>query len=274
MSCGFQPRPVKVIAIKEFRDRIRSRWVLTMALVLALFALVIAYFGAAQPGAVGMAGIEVTLASLVSLVIYLIPLIALVLGFDAIAGERERGSLDLLLSLPITRIELLVGKFSGLCMALAVATLAGFGVAAAVLFSRFDLTAFYHYMAFMLSAVLMGMAFVSIGILVSILAADRTQASGIAIGLWFFFVLAYDLVLLGILVLTGGSFAPDLFPLLLMLNPADVFRIMNIFSLEEVRTLYGLATVFPETLANPWLLGTVMLAWILAPLGIAVWRFR
>jgi len=60
----------------------------------------------------------------------------------------------------------------------------------------------------------------------------------------------------------------------LLANPADVFRILNIFSLDDVRTLYGLATVFPRALANPWMLGLVMLAWIAAPLGIATWRFR
>jgi len=51
-------------------------------------------------------------ASLVSLAIYLVPLISLILGYDAIVGERERGSLDLLLALPITRLELLLGKYS------------------------------------------------------------------------------------------------------------------------------------------------------------------
>ena len=64
------------------------------------------------------------------------------------------------------------------------------------------------------------------------------------------------------------------FPVLLLLNPADIFRILNVFSLEEVKTLYGLATVFPETLANPWLLGTTMLLWIAAPLALAYYRFR
>ena len=83
-------RQIGVIAGKEFWDRIRNRWVLAVALVFTAFALVIAYFGAAQQGAVGFRSIELTIASLVSLVIYLIPLIALVLGFDAIVGERER----------------------------------------------------------------------------------------------------------------------------------------------------------------------------------------
>ena len=105
---------ILTIAGKEFRDRIRNRWVLAVALVFTVFSLVIAYFGGAQQGAVGFRSIEFTIASLVSLVIYLIPLIALLLGFDAIVGERERGSLDLLLSLPITRFELLLGKYLGL----------------------------------------------------------------------------------------------------------------------------------------------------------------
>ena len=41
-------RQVATLANKEFRDRIRNRWVLAIAVVFAAFALVIAYFGAAQ----------------------------------------------------------------------------------------------------------------------------------------------------------------------------------------------------------------------------------
>lgn len=269
-----ETRQIGVIAGKEFWDRIRNRWVLAVALVFTVFALVIAYFGGAQQGTVGFRSIEFTIASLVSLVIYLIPLIALVLGFDAIVGERERGSLDLLLSMPITRLELLLGKYLGLAAALAFSTVAGFGLVAVVLSTQLSLNALFHYFGFMLSSVLLGMAFLSLAVMLSVFAADRTRASGLAIALWFFFVLVFDLLLLGALVVTGGQYGGEIFPYLLMFNPADVFRILNIFSLEEVRSLYGLATVFPGRLAEPWLLGLVMLAWIVAPLGIAAWRFR
>ncbi|MBD3812375.1 MAG: ABC transporter permease [Betaproteobacteria bacterium] len=265
---------IATIASKEFWDRIRNRWVLAVALVFTAFALVIAYFGAAQQGAVGFRSIDLTIASLVSLVIYLIPLIALVLGFDAIVGERERGSLDLLLSMPITRLELLLGKYVGLAAALTFSTIAGFGLVAIVLSARLDLNALYHYVGFMLSSVLLGCAFLSLAVMLSVFAADRTRASGLAIATWFFFVLVFDLLLLGALVVTGGQWGGEIFPYLLLANPADVFRILNIFSLDDVRTLYGLATVFPSALANPWLLGLVMIAWIVVPLGIASWRFR
>ena len=268
-----EPGQITAIAGKEFRDRIRNRWVLAVALVFTAFALVIAYFGAAQQGTVGFASIEVTIASLVSLVIYLIPLIALILGFDAIVGERERGSLDLLLSMPITRLELLLGKYLGLAAALALSTVAGFGLVGMVLLTGFDFNALFHYAGFVLSSVLLGMSFLSMAVAVSVFAVDRTRASGLAIALWFFFVLVFDLLLLGALVATGGHAGGEIFPWLMLANPADVFRVLNVFSLDEVRSLYGLSTVFPDGLAAPWKLALVMVLWIAVPLGIAARRF-
>src|SRR3569833_2182760 len=171
---------IATIASKEFWDRIRNRWVLAVALV-------IAYFGAAQQGAVGFRSIDLTIASLVSLVIYLIPLIALVLGFDAIVGERERGSLDLLLAMPLTRVELLLGKFLGLSGALAASTIAGFGLVGVLLGARLPAQAWFHFAGFIFSSVLLGMAFLSLAVTVSVFATDRTRASGSAIALWFLF---------------------------------------------------------------------------------------
>ena len=265
---------IAAIASKEFWDRIRNRWVLAVALVFTAFALSIAYFGAAQQGTVGFRSIEVTIASLVSLVIYLIPLIALMLGFDAIVGEREHGSLDLLLSMPITRGELLLGKYLGLAGALAFSTVAGFGLVGLVLSAQLDLNALFHYFGFMLSSVLLGCAFLSLAVMLSVFASDRTRASGLAIAMWFFFVLIFDLLVLGVLVVTAGQWGGEALPYALLFNPADVFRILNIFSMDDVRTLYGLSTVFPPALAQPWLLGLVMAAWIVGPLAIAAWRFR
>ena len=224
-----QLRQVMTLAAKEFRDRLRNRWVLAVAVVFAVFSLVIAYAGGAQQGSVGLRSLEFTITSLVSLVIYLVPLIALLLGFDAIVGERERGSLDLLLAYPVTRSELLLGKYVGLAMALALAMLAGLATVGVVLVMQFGNRALFHYAGFVTSALLMGLAFLSLAVLVSVIARDRTRASGAAIILWFLFVLVFDLVLLGVLVATAGHYGGDVFPWLLLLNPTDVFRIMNVF---------------------------------------------
>jgi Cu-processing system permease protein len=263
-----------VIAGKEWRDRIRNRWVVAVALIFALLALAIAWFGTAQQGTVGFRGIDVTVASLVSLVIYLVPLIALVLGYDAIVGEKERGSLELLLAMPITRFEILLGKFLGLSAALASASALGFGAGLLALAGQLTARDVHHYLGFAGSAILMGMAFLSLSMLVSVVAPDRIRASGTAIGLWFFFVLIFDLLLLGVLVWSEGKLGSGVFGILLMLNPADVFRLLNIFGSEQVQSMYGLATVMPDTLTNPAVLVGVMLGWIIAPFIVAHRRFK
>ncbi len=278
MNDGLKLGQIGAIAAKEFSDRLRNRWVLAVALVFTVFSLAITYFGSAAQGQIGPRSIEATIASLVSLVIYLIPLIALLLGFDAIVGERERGSLDLLLALPITRLELLLGKYLGLAAALALSTLAGFALVAALLWQRFGAAGLYHYGGFVASSVLLGLAFLSLALLLSVLARDRTRASGLAIALWFALVLVFDLLLLGLLVASGGELGGwlggDGFAYLLLLNPADVFRILNVFSLDDMARLYGLASVVPPALGNPWLMGGAMLGWIGAPLALAGWRFK
>ncbi len=262
------------LAAKEFRDRIRNKWILAIALVFTTFSLVITYFGAAQQGQIGIKSIEVTITSLVSLVIYLIPLIALLLGFDAIVGERERGSLDLLLTQPITRLELLFGKYLGLAAAFTLSTVTGFALVAVLVFQRYQWDGFIHYLGFVFSSVLLGLAFLSLAMLISVIARERTRASGMAIALWFFFVLVFDLILLGALVGTADQHTGDLFVYLLLLNPADIYRILNIFSLDDVRSMYGLVSIIPTALAKPWVMHTVMASWIITPLALARWRFK
>jgi Cu-processing system permease protein len=137
-------KPDGIIAGKEFWDRIRNRWVLAVALVFTVFALVIAYFRRAQQGMVGFRSIESPSRALVSLVIYLIPLIALILGFDAIVGERERGSLDLLLLDADHALRTVPRQILGLAGALAFSTVAGFRPGGVVLSAISTLNALAH----------------------------------------------------------------------------------------------------------------------------------
>lgn len=271
-------RQVATLAGKEFRDRTRNRWVLAVAVVFTVFSVVISYFGGAEQGSLGPRSIEFVITSLVSLVIYLVPLIALLLGFDAIVGERERGSLDLLLALPLTRGELLLGKYLGLAAALALSTGAGFALMAVLLYLQFGWAGLYPYLGFVLCATLLGLAFLSLALLLSVVSRERTRASGLAIALWFLFVLVFDLLLLGLLVAGGsnadGVLGGDWVAWLLLLNPADIFRILNVFSLDQLRSLGGAVSVVPPALASPWLLGGAMLGWIVVPLGLATRRFR
>jgi Cu-processing system permease protein len=118
------------------------------------------------------------------------------------------------------------------------------------------------------------MAFLSMSLLVSVAARDRIRASGAAIGLWFLFVLAFDLALTGALVASDGALGSGVFGILLMLNPADIFRMLNIFGAGDVQDMYGLATAMPGALTSPLLLVGAMCAWVAVFFGLSLWRFR
>ena len=80
------------IARKELSDGLRNRWLLAISLLFAVLAVGIAWLGAAASGQLGFTSIPATIASLASLATFLMPLIALLLAYDAIVGEDEGGT--------------------------------------------------------------------------------------------------------------------------------------------------------------------------------------
>src|SRR5690606_2520823 len=115
---------------------LRNRWIVATTLLLAALALSLTLLGSAPTGTVGADPLAVVVVSLSSLTIFLLPLIALLLSFDAIVGEQERGTLILLLAYPVARWEVVVGKFLGQAAILGAATIVGYGAAGAALALR------------------------------------------------------------------------------------------------------------------------------------------
>jgi Cu-processing system permease protein len=266
------------IARKEFSDGLRNRWLLAITLVFAILAGGIAWFGAAASGQVGFASIPATVASLASLATFLMPLIALLLAYDAIVGEDEGGTLLLLLSYPLGRAQVLLGKFVGHGLILALATAVGFGAAGlaiAVLVDDVDVTLLaWAFSRFMLSSTLLGWVFLAFAYVISAKAAEKSRAAGMALGVWFFFVLVFDLALLGLLVSSKGQLSPELLPWLLLANPTDIYRLINLGSFTEGGTMTGVLSLGIDLPVSAAVLWGVMLAWIAVPLGLAYARFR
>ncbi|MDD9717934.1 ABC transporter permease subunit [Dinoroseobacter sp. PD6] len=216
----------------ELRIAIRNRWVLIALILMAVFSLVLAAVGSAPTsGGLGVDRLSVTVASLTSLSVYLVPLLALLMSFDAIAGEVERGTLPLLLTYPITRQEVLLGKLLAHLAVLTLAVVVGYGLAAAIAFASdpdagAGLAALWR---LTWTSVLLGATFLGAGYGLSALARRPSGAAGLAIGLWLGLVVLYDLALLAAIVADGGGwFTTDVFPYALLANPADAFRLFNL----------------------------------------------
>jgi len=98
---------VRTVARREYRVAARNRREVGLSALFALFAVGVVGFAAARPDARH----DVVVASLVELGVYLVPLVALVVGYDAVVGPEESGTLDTLLALPVARGTVLVGTF-------------------------------------------------------------------------------------------------------------------------------------------------------------------
>ncbi len=270
-------RKTFALALQELRIGMRNRWVLATTLVMAALALSLALLGAAPAGAVKADPLAVVVVSLASLTIFLVPLIALLLSFDAIVGEHERGTLMLLLAYPVSRAQVIAGKALGQIAILAIATVLGYGAAAGALWLGGDITpaAWQAFAAMVATSVMLGAAFVAMGCLASTLVRERGTAAGIAVGVWLFFVLIYDTALLGVLVADQGrTIGQPLLQALLLLNPADAYRLFNMTTSETVAVYAGMAGPGDPAALPPALYVTVLAAWIAAPFALAIAAFR
>lgn len=263
---------VWIIASKEIQDRIRNRWILTMTLLMAGLAMGLVFLGSSPSGTVGASPLAVTIVSLSSLSIFLIPLIALLLSHDAIVGELESGTLLLLLTYPVSRWHILLGKFLGHGMVIAFTTIVGYGTAGLAILlmdTPLDGSTWMAFFSLLLTSVLLGWVFVSIALWMSLLVRERATAAALAIGIWFFFVILFDFLLLGILVEKSDWIDAQTFPLLLLLNPTDIFRLFNLSGFENVRAFSGMIGLSDTKGLSQLSLLIALVTWILIPLGLA-----
>jgi Cu-processing system permease protein len=240
---------------------------------LAALALSLTFLGAAPIGEIKASQLSVTVVSLASLSVYLLPLIALMLSFDALVGEMERGTLLLILTYPLARWQLVAGKFLGHLVILAFAITLGYGSAAVliVFLGGGDEGGWRAFWWLLVSSVLLGSVFAALGQLISTVVRERATAVGFAIGSWLGLVVLYDLALLGVLLTDWGQMlGSNALAVILALNPADAYRVFNLTGSEGAGLVSGMAALETSVVPGGSLLLGVMLAWLVAFLASTI----
>lgn len=269
--------PIWIITGKEVRDSMRNRWVVAASLLLAALALSLGFLGSTPTGAVKVDPLTVTVVSLTSLSIYLIPLIAMLLAHDALIGEIERGTMALLLSYPVSRHQILAGKFFGHLIILTIATTTGYGFAgiALQLFNGgINVSEWKPFFLLIAASVVLGAAFLAMGYLISAKVKERGTAAGIAIGVWLFFVVIFEMALLGILVAdTEQTITGPMVETILLFNPAAIYRQLNLTGYENTAMYSGMAGLSEQISLGMPVLITAQIVWVVVPLLLAAWIF-
>jgi ABC-type transport system involved in multi-copper enzyme maturation permease subunit len=223
---------------------------------------------------------EDTVGTIMSISVILIPIIAIMLGYSTIAGEAESGSLYVVLSYPVTRNEVLLGKYIGLGSVIVVSCIIGFGAGGVIIAATVGTASGLGYLIFIGLTILIGLLYLSLAIMASAYCKRKVTAlaSGIII---FFWAMIYGMIIMGIYLGTGGSaddfFSgniefPDWLWKSIVLSPGDMYQ-MSSMQAFGINQMFGISIEAPEYMSLNFLVG-VLLIWTIVPMILAYFFFK
>lgn len=265
---------IVMFARREFRDAIASRWFLLYTLAFTVLAVGVSFLSLSGVGSSGFAGFGRTAAGLLNLIMLIVPLMALTAGAGAIAGERERGTLLYLLAQPVSRTQVLLGKYAGLALALVCSLCIGFGVSAGVLAWRAGGVGVGAYILLIGFTAMLALGMLSVGFVISVVSRRTSVSTGVALFVWLALVFVSDLGLM------AGSIifklrVQEIFGLAI-LNPLQSFKMGVIVNMNASLDVLGPVGAYASHTFGgvlPWLLASTMVAWIVIPLVAAAVLF-
>ncbi|MFW5918537.1 MAG: ABC transporter permease [Haloferacaceae archaeon] len=226
----------QAVARKDFEDSVRSYWLWGLSAVFLLIVSGVAFIGGWIIGG-DLTGNDVIGFINRSIVTTLVPLIAMVVSYASIVGERESGSLKILLSLPHSRADVVVGKVIGRSGAMAVPILVGFLLPAIAFLLTPTPLDLGRYVGFTLLVIVIAIEFVAISVGFSAAASTQRRAIAGVIGFYFLFVALWGSIQMPLQFFVLGGYpeslqwiplAPeDLVRTLRLLNPTGSFKIIT-----------------------------------------------
>ena len=209
-----------------YREAIRTKWLIIFGIIFFLLAVDIPDLYLSAAGNLPPEYLPQNLASLISVAFPLIPLLALPMGAVTIVDERESGTLQYLLSNPVTKSEFFFGRSVGLLFATTTVIVIGFGGASAVVYSL-SLSAYAPIILIMLYAALLNAVMLGIALIISEFSKRKATAMGVGIMVWFLLAVVSSLDQLVIAVsLKLGAYAALL---VVLMDPVESSRELTTF---------------------------------------------
>ena len=260
-----------VISRLEFVSVARLRWIRLFAGAFALLTFAAAWSAGSARELGGVDSFARTTVALLPLALLLVPLVAILLG---VAGQTtEAGSDAFLYSQPVTRFEVILGRWCGQSAALGCALAAGLGAGGAVVALGAGVADVWRFIIFAAATYILALVFLAIGALLAVWFERRTAALAAGAFAWFFFVLLFDAIAIAAAVWLTGRAGSRLLMLSVFANPADLVRVLTL-SFAGTPHLLGAAgeswhRFFGGPAAAALLACTALGGWIVGPLAAA-----
>jgi len=265
------------VAKKEIRYNFRNRWVIFMTLLFLGLSILVSYYGTAMEGVEGWMGLQETVVYMATYIEYMVPILAVILGYSTIVRECEDGSMELLLSYPVERGEVLAGKFLGLWIVLSISVVVGLGAGGFVISSMVEDVVLAEYYLFILSAVILGGVYISISMMLSVIFTNSTSAMSASIFVLFLFTFIWLFSMYAIAEITFGwemveaGRPPQWYFLIQLLNPVMLWYTLLALNIVPLRD-WALEFGGKEPEIHPydtWVMIALLIIWIAVPLLIS-----
>jgi len=224
-------------AYSDIIESLRARWFMVYSLVFGGIVVILFVFGLSESRVMGFTGLSRLLVTYIQLSMAILPIFVLITTVRSVAGDREAGVFEYMLSLPVSLAAWFWGRFLGrffvvflpVFLAMLGALLWG-GLKGVEI--PWNLFIFY-------TALLMSLAwcFLGIGMLISTLARSSDVAQGAAFLTWLVMLLFLDLILLGILI--QENLPPETAVAIALANPMQVFRTATMMLFDPQLVLLG-----------------------------------
>ena len=247
-------------------ESLRARWFLIYTLVFGGIVALLFLFGLTESRVLGFIGLSRLLVTYIQLTMAILPIFVLITTVRSVAGDREAGVYEYLLSLPVSLSAWFWGKILGRYLVIFLPVLAAMTLAVVIAVVRgieVPWTMFGYYTALLAA---MCACFLGIGMLISALARSTDMAQGAAFLVWLTLLLFLDLILLGVMI--QGKISPETAVAIALANPLQVFRTaaLSLFDPQLIvlgPSAYVILDTFGATgyqafaLAYPMLLGAI-----------------
>ncbi len=230
-------RQLILAARTDISESIRSRWFLVYTLVFGSIIVALFMSGLTESRVMGFTGLSRVLVTYLQITMAILPVFVLITTVRSVAGDREAGVFEYMLSLPVGLAAWFWGKMFGRFVVVFTPVLLAMFVAVAWgLGKDIDIpwTQVSYYTGFLLS---LTWCFLGIGMLVSTVARTSDVATGIAFVIWLGLLLFMDLILLGVLVQNGMQ--SETVIAITLLNPMQVFRTAAMMLFDPQLVLLG-----------------------------------
>jgi ABC-2 type transport system permease protein len=203
-------------------ESLRARWFLIYTGVFGGIVALLFLFGLTESRVLGFIGLSRLLVTYIQLTMAILPIFVLITTVRSVAGDREAGVFEYLLSLPVSLGAWFWGKILGrYIVVFAPVFLAMLAAVLIAIVKEIEIPwGMFGYYTGLLAA--MALCFLGLGMLISAIARSTDMAQGAAFMTWLVLLLFLDLILLGIMI--QGRIAPEIAVGIALANPLQVFR--------------------------------------------------